>query len=195
MQCKRNSSIRKHHERYIGIFSSSEKRLSLLNAQVSDQCPDSSHSCLKCRCFTKWIENNDAAFVFKEFDSAFVDSFDQLSESRERKVLGRAIPYLKAIATAAFLFSLEVINATLKQIAKKLLQRSSCKEAIGHQEIILTALDATSIISLKGVIQTFRDNKEIFVGLFRHAESVYGESMPMPRIVNLQVNRANPLAV
>ena len=45
------------------------------------------------------------------------------------------------------------------------------------------------------VIQAFRDNKEIFVGVFRHAEGVYEESIPMPRIVNRQANRANPLAV
>ena len=41
----------------------------------------------------------------------------------------------------------------------------------------------------------FRDNKEIFVGLFRHAAGRYGESIPMPRIVNLQANIANSLAV
>ena len=72
---------------------------------------------------------------------------------------------------------------------------NSCKEATGHQEIILTALDATNITSCKDVIQTFRNNEEIFVGLFRHAEGIYGESIPMPRIVNRQANRANPLAV
>ena len=61
--------------------------------------------------------------------------------------------------------------------------------------MILNALDATSITSRKNVIQAFMDNEEIFVGLFRHAESLYGESIPKPRIVNRQVNRANPLAV
>ena len=45
------------------------------------------------------------------------------------------------------------------------------------------------------MIQVFRDNKQIFVGLFRHAEGLYGESIPMPRIVNRQANRANPLAI
>ena len=45
------------------------------------------------------------------------------------------------------------------------------------------------------MIQAFRDNEEIFVGLFRHAESVYGESIPMPRIVNRQASRANPPAL
>ena len=60
---------------------------------------------------------------------------------------------------------------------------------------MLTALDVTSITSCKDLIMAFRDNEEIFVGLFIHAESVYGESIPMPRIVNRQANRANPLAV
>ena len=45
------------------------------------------------------------------------------------------------------------------------------------------------------MIQAFRDNKKIFVELFRHAKGLYGESLPMPRIVNRQANRANPLAV
>ena len=45
------------------------------------------------------------------------------------------------------------------------------------------------------MIEDFKDNEEIFVGLFRYAEGVYGESIPMPRIVNRQANRANPLAV
>ena len=43
--------------------------------------------------------------------------------------------------------------------------------------------------------QAFRDNEEIFVGLFKHAEGVYGKSIPMPRIVNQQANRVNSLAV
>ena len=37
--------------------------------------------------------------------------------------------------------------------------------------------------------------EEIFVGLFRYAESVYWESIPMSRIVNRLANRANPLAI
>ena len=49
--------------------------------------------------------------------------------------------------------------------------------------MILTALDATSITSCKNVIQAFMDNKEIFVGLFRHAKDLYRESIPMLRIV------------
>ena len=54
---------------------------------------------------------------------ALVGSLDQLSESRDGKVLERAMPYLKAITTAGFLVSLEVINATpklTKTVAKKL---------------------------------------------------------------------------
>ena len=73
---------------------------------------------------------------------------------------------------------------------QKLLQKTT-----GHQEIILTALNAMSITSCKDVTQTFRDNGEIFVGLFRHADGVYGESIPMTRTVNRQANRANPLFV
>ena len=45
-----------------------------------------------------------------------VGSLDQLSESKDEKVLERTLPYLKAIKTAGFLVSLEVINATLKLI-------------------------------------------------------------------------------
>ena len=67
LQCTRNSSMRKHYERHIGIFSSSQKRLSLLHAQVNDKCPDSSHSPLKHNCSTKWIENYDVIFVLKVF--------------------------------------------------------------------------------------------------------------------------------
>ena len=61
------------------------------------------------------------------FSSSFyltvVGSLDQLSESRDGEAYARAIPYLKAITTAGFLVSLEVINATLKlniTVAKKL---------------------------------------------------------------------------
>ena len=78
---------------------------------------------LKHHCFTKLIENYDTVFAFKEFYSAFLGSLHQLSESRDGKVLGRAMPYLKAIETAAFLVRLEVINATLKltkTVVKKL---------------------------------------------------------------------------
>ena len=81
------------------------------------------HSRLKRHCSTKWIENYDAVFVFKEFYPAVVGSLDQLSESRDGKVLGRTMLYLKAITTAAFFVSQKVINATLKltkTVAKKL---------------------------------------------------------------------------
>ena len=53
LQRTQNSSFRKHRERHIGIFSNSEKRLSLLHAQVNGKCPDSSQSRLKHHCSTK----------------------------------------------------------------------------------------------------------------------------------------------
>ena len=55
------------------------------------KCPDSSHSRLKRHCSIKWIEDHDAVFVFKEVYPAFVGYLDQLLESRNGKVLGRAI--------------------------------------------------------------------------------------------------------
>ena len=61
--------------------------------------------------------------MFKEFYPAVAGFLDQLSESRDGKVLGRAMPYLKAMTTAEFLVSLEGIIATLKltkTVAKKL---------------------------------------------------------------------------
>ena len=84
--------MHKHYERHIGIFSNSQKRLSLLHAQVNDKCPDSSHSPLKRNCFKKCIENYDV-FVFKEFYPAVAGSLDQLSESRDGEILERAMPY------------------------------------------------------------------------------------------------------
>ena len=102
------------------FFSNSEKRLLLLHAQVNDKYPNFSR--LKCHCSTKWIRNYNV-FIFKEFYPAVVGCLDKLSESRDRKVLGKAMPYLKAIATPEFLVSLEGINATLnltKPVAKKL---------------------------------------------------------------------------
>ena len=89
------------------FFSNFQKRLSLLHAQVNDKCSDSSHSRLKRHCSTKRIENYDAVFVFKEFYPAVVSSLDQLLESRDGEVLGRAMPYLKAMTTAVFLVSQE----------------------------------------------------------------------------------------
>ena len=58
--------MRKHYEKHT-FFSGSQIRLSLLHAQVSDKCPDSSHSPLKRNCSTRWIENYDVIFVFKSF--------------------------------------------------------------------------------------------------------------------------------
>ena len=109
---------------YIGTFSTcnSQKSLSLLHAQVNGKCPDSSSSPLKRNCSTKWIKNCDVVSVFTEFHPAVAGSLDQLSESRNEEVLERAMPYLKAITTAEFLVSLEVVNATqklTKTVAKK----------------------------------------------------------------------------
>ena len=78
---------------------------------------------MKRNCSTKRIENYDLVFVFKEFYPAVAGSLVQLSESRDREVLRRAMPYLKVITTAGFLASLEVINASQKRtktVAKKL---------------------------------------------------------------------------
>ena len=113
------------HFLVFGIFSNSEKRFSLLHAHVSDNCSDSSNSRLKRHCFAKWIENYNAVFVFK-FYPAVICHLDQLSESRDEKVLGRAMFYVK-VTTPGFLVSLKVINATsnatlnlTKPVAKKL---------------------------------------------------------------------------
>ena len=87
------------------------------------KCLDSSHSRLKRHCSTKWIENYDVVFVFKEFHPAVVGSLDRLSEARDGKVFGRTMPYLKAITTAGFLINQEAINTTLnltKPVAKRL---------------------------------------------------------------------------
>ena len=170
--------MRKHHKRHISIFSNSEKRLLLLHAQVNGKFPNSSRSCLKHHCSTKWIENYDAVFIFKEFYSAVAGSLDQLSGSGYALFESNNNSWVR----------LEVINAAETY-------QNSCKEATGYQEIILTALDATNITSCKDVTQAFRENEEVFVGLFRHADGVYGESIPIPRIVNWQANRANLLAV
>ena len=105
------------------FFSNSEKRLSLQHAQVNNKCPDSSHSRLNRHCSTKWIENYDAVFVFKEFYPAVAGSLDQLSKSRDGEVFKRAMPYLKSITTSGFSVSLKVTNATLKltkTVVKKL---------------------------------------------------------------------------
>ena len=64
LQRTRNSSLLKHHERHIGIFSNFEKFLSLLHAQVNDKCPGSSHSSLNRHFSIKWIENYDADVLF-----------------------------------------------------------------------------------------------------------------------------------
>ena len=138
----------------MAFFSNSEKRFSLLLAQVNIKCPDSSLSRLKRHCFTNWIEDHDAVFVFKEFYPAVVGYLNQLSESRDGEVLGKAIFYVKATTTPGFLVCLEVINATLnptKSIAQKLLV---------IKETILSALDARIITNYKDVIRAFRDNKK-----------------------------------
>ena len=142
--------MHERHERHIGIFFNSQKRLSLLHAQIDDKFPDSLHSRLKRHCSTGWIESHDAVYVFKELQLAVVGSLDQLSESRGGEVVGRGMSYFKAITTPGFLVSLEVINAILnitKPIAKKLQ---------GIQKTILTALNA--IASCKDVIQACMGN-------------------------------------
>ena len=96
----------------------------MLHAQVNGICPDSSHSRLKRLCSANCIEGHDAVFVFKKFYPAVAGFLDQLSESRNGKVLGRVMFYVKATTPPWFLVSLEVINVTMnltKPVAKKLL--------------------------------------------------------------------------
>ena len=84
------------------FFSNFKGRFLLLHAQVNGKCPDFSHLRLKRHCFTKWIENYDAVFIFKEFYPAVVGYLDRLSESRGGEVLGRAMFYVKATTTPGF---------------------------------------------------------------------------------------------
>ena len=168
------------------FFSNSSKRLSTLHSYISRKCPDSSHSRLKRHCTTRWVENQEAVIVFKEMYLAAVGALDELSESRDGEAAGKAMSHLKMITTPDFLICMEVLNAILnitKPVARKLQ---------GTQETILTALDA--ITSCKDVIEALRNNEEEFERLFRHAEDFYGESIPMPRVINRQANRANPPA-
>ena len=168
------------------FFSNSSKRLSTLHSYISRKCPDSLHSRLKRHCTTKWVENQEAVIVFKEMYLAAVGALDELSESRDGEAAGKAMSHLKMITTPDFLICMEVLNAVLnitKPVARKLQ---------GTQETILTALDA--ITSCKDVIEALRNNEEEFERLFRHAEDFYGESIPMPRVINRQANRANPPA-
>ena len=61
--------------------------------------------------------------IYERLYSAVVGSLHQLSQSRDGKVVRRAISYFKAITAPGFLVSLEVINAILnitKLVAKKL---------------------------------------------------------------------------
>ena len=112
--------MRKQHKRRIGVFSNSEKRFSLLHAQINGKYLDCSHSSLKHNCSTKWIEDHNVVFVFKEFYAAVVSYLNQLSESRDGKFL-RALFYVKATTAPGFLVL--VINATLnltKSVVKKL---------------------------------------------------------------------------
>ena len=53
LQRTQNSSMSKHYERHIDIFSNSQKHLSLRHAQVYGKCPDSLHSPSKGNCSTK----------------------------------------------------------------------------------------------------------------------------------------------
>ena len=103
------------------FFSNSKKHFSPLHAQVNDKCSDSLHSRLKRHCSTKWIENYDVVFVFKELYPAVVGYLDKLTESRDEEFLGRATFYVKATQHLGFLVL--VINAILnltKPVAKKL---------------------------------------------------------------------------
>ena len=61
--------------------------------KVDHKCPDPLHLPLKRNCSTKWIENYDIVFIYKEFYPRVVGSLDQLSEPRDGEVLERAMPY------------------------------------------------------------------------------------------------------
>ena len=55
-----------NNERVSVFFSNSAKRLSLIQAQIENKCPKSSHLRLKKHCSTRWVENREAVFIFKE---------------------------------------------------------------------------------------------------------------------------------
>ena len=109
---------------------------------------------MKRHCSTRWIENHDAVFVSKELYPVVAGSLDQLSKSRDDKVVGRAMSYYKAITTAGFLVSLKVINAILPNQLKK---------GAGYSRNYFDCVKYYCQLQRCDRLQAFRDNEEFFL--------------------------------
>lgn len=168
------------------FFGHSAKRLDRLYHHISIHCPESSHSRLKKYCCTRWVENQEAVLVFKELYDAVVASLDEIADSGDSEVVGKATAFMKGIADPAFLISLEVLTTVLN-VTKPL-----SKTLQSTQETIVGALN--SINSCKGVLQDYRDDEAIFKQLFTQAQDLYGDTNPMPRVSTRQLHRSNPPA-
>ena len=105
------------------FFIDSPKRLLILQQAISECCPESSRSRLKSHCSTRWVEKQDAVFVFREIFPAICQALENI-ESSGGNSAGKATITLRAM-DGAFLLTVEMLHVVLK-VRAKLSENSFC---------------------------------------------------------------------
>jgi len=77
------------------FYKDSNKRLLNLQQYVHSECPESSHTRLKKHSATRWVEKQDAVFMFKELYPAVTASLEEIANWPGDNV--KASIYLKSL--------------------------------------------------------------------------------------------------
>ena len=94
------------------FFTDSRKRLLILLQEISECCPESSRSRLKSHCSTRWVEKQDAVFVFRGIFPAICQALESI-ESSGGNSAGKATITLRAM-DGAFLLTVEMLHVVLE---------------------------------------------------------------------------------
>ena len=166
----------------IVFFRDSPKRMQVLYAYEEDIISLKRKKRPKNICPTRWVESQEATQTFKELYPAMVSSLNELSETGNSDVKGKAFSLLQSITADAFVVAMEVLCLIL-DVTRPL--------SVQLQAVNIDLSGAIeSIESCQRVLQEYR-NDDTFENLFLKLETELDREIEKPRVNSRQTQRAN----
>ena len=145
-------------------------------------CPESSHERLKKYCPTRWVESQESTQIFKCLFPAIVETLNEITQTENPSVAGKALSFIKGIENDSFLVSMEILSLVLN------VTRPISVKLQGVNVDLLIGLENISVC--KETFELYR-NDDTFLNLFNKLESESNHTFEMPRLVKTQTKRSN----
>lgn len=162
------------------FYNDSNKRVLNLQGHIDQQCPETARTRLKNHCATRWVERHEAVLSFKELYPAVVASLEEIAQW-PGDTGSTAVLFLRSL-DGSFLVTMEILG-TILQITKPLSQNLQSKSQNVHNAV-------ESVKDCINVLNKYRAD-DTFTDIFKRASELYGEEIPIPRLVGRQKHRSN----